>query len=298
MKNNIQTTINTHHQCISCMKEYENKSLEELRYEDYLAGRKGPGPGAGVQTGGLFGASSTAQTGSFFGQTQQKPLFGTPSTSKILLLATVNPSGNVIVIFFRLIQVSGKRLAYSDSLSSSRLHLRSALNRSLLGSRLHQHSRLLALVRRLPNSNKRRYSVSHSKPNRSGPLRFLVPLPRVSPQLALALNRLLLAPSDLAHSRHVFHCLLLGKSLYVLFFITLNLHTTDTEPFWRGETSLWSSNYSIRFRIWYPSDDNDNDFGWVKYFRRETCHWLRGNPDTCFRCYSCPNNHAGFWWIW
>jgi hypothetical protein len=68
------------------MKEYENKSLEELRYEDYLAGRKNPGA-ATTQPGGMFGAS-TAQTGSFFGQQQQqqqqqqKPLFGAPATSK------------------------------------------------------------------------------------------------------------------------------------------------------------------------------------------------------------------------
>ena len=82
MKNNVATTINTHHQCITCMKEYENKSLEELRFEDYVAGRKAPGPGTAVQTGGLFGASSTTQTPSLFGQNQQKSLFGTPATSK------------------------------------------------------------------------------------------------------------------------------------------------------------------------------------------------------------------------
>ena len=51
MKNNIQTTINTHHQCITCMKEYENKSLEELRFEDYSVGRKAATAGAGVQPG-------------------------------------------------------------------------------------------------------------------------------------------------------------------------------------------------------------------------------------------------------
>lgn len=81
MKNNTQTTINTHHQCISCMKEYENKSLEELRYEDYAANRKGPAPGATTQP--LFGSSAPAQT-NFFGQNQaQKPLFGSTATSKM-----------------------------------------------------------------------------------------------------------------------------------------------------------------------------------------------------------------------
>jgi len=36
--------INTCHQCITAMNQYENKSLEELRVEDYLAGTKGPTP--------------------------------------------------------------------------------------------------------------------------------------------------------------------------------------------------------------------------------------------------------------
>lgn len=49
VKSGVQQNINVKHQCITCMKEYEGKSLEELRYEDYLANRKGPS-----QVGSLF----------------------------------------------------------------------------------------------------------------------------------------------------------------------------------------------------------------------------------------------------
>ncbi|KAJ8950741.1 hypothetical protein NQ318_011234 [Aromia moschata] len=41
MKNGVAQSINTKHHSITCMKEYENKSFEELRFEDYLANRKG-----------------------------------------------------------------------------------------------------------------------------------------------------------------------------------------------------------------------------------------------------------------
>lgn len=41
VKNGVSQNITTRHHCITCMKEYEAKSLEELRFEDYSAGRKG-----------------------------------------------------------------------------------------------------------------------------------------------------------------------------------------------------------------------------------------------------------------
>ncbi len=75
------------------MKEYENKSLEELRFEDYSVGRKGPTPGAGTQQAGLFGATTaTTQAAPLFGQPQQTPLFGAqaPSMFQNYVCQTIN----------------------------------------------------------------------------------------------------------------------------------------------------------------------------------------------------------------
>ncbi|XP_044077195.1 nuclear pore complex protein Nup98-Nup96 isoform X2 [Siniperca chuatsi] len=91
VKAGVTTSINTKHQCITAMKEYENKSLEELRLEDYQAGRKGPTNPMAAGTGSLFGpatATSSATTGLFgssapnasFSFGQNKSTFG-PATA-------------------------------------------------------------------------------------------------------------------------------------------------------------------------------------------------------------------------
>lgn len=85
MKNGQTNNVQTRQHCITAMKEYEGKSLEELRLEDYTANRKGPQSG-GVQPGGLFGA--TPQNTSIFGaptsQPQSTGLFGQQPTTNTL----------------------------------------------------------------------------------------------------------------------------------------------------------------------------------------------------------------------
>ncbi|GJQ66844.1 hypothetical protein Trydic_g18599 [Trypoxylus dichotomus] len=63
-------SINTKHYCITCMKDYENKSLEELRWEDYQANRKGQQSGFGAPSQ-PFGIAST--NSALFGQIENKP---------------------------------------------------------------------------------------------------------------------------------------------------------------------------------------------------------------------------------
>lgn len=75
-KGSTTSYVQTKQQCITFMKEYAEKSLEELRIEDYVANRKGPqGPQAGsglfnpTQTNNVFGATQPA-AGSLFGTSQ------------------------------------------------------------------------------------------------------------------------------------------------------------------------------------------------------------------------------------
>lgn len=85
MKNGQTTTVNTRQYCITAMKEYEGKSLDELRMEDYAANRKGPQAGS-VQGGGLFGSTqpNTGIFGAPASQPQSTGLFGASTTTNTL----------------------------------------------------------------------------------------------------------------------------------------------------------------------------------------------------------------------
>ncbi|XP_058129913.1 nuclear pore complex protein Nup98-Nup96 [Anopheles ziemanni] len=101
VKNGQTTTVNTKQHCITFMKDYENKSVEELRFEDYAANRKGPQAGGGglfgggVATTSLFGGTAGQQqpTG-LFGQNQQQqtPAGGLFGTSTNTFGATTTPA--------------------------------------------------------------------------------------------------------------------------------------------------------------------------------------------------------------
>jgi len=72
------TGVNNNYQTVTAMPAYRNYSVEELRVQDYQAGRKNAGA-----SGGTFGATGGfgAQTSTPFGQATTTNTFGQPSTS-------------------------------------------------------------------------------------------------------------------------------------------------------------------------------------------------------------------------
>lgn len=86
------TSINIRLMCITCMREYESKSLEELRFEDYSANRKG----GSQQTGGLFGSTSVNATGgSLFGNAGATNTFGSSASTGNLFSQNKTTFGSI-----------------------------------------------------------------------------------------------------------------------------------------------------------------------------------------------------------
>lgn len=78
VRNGQTNNVRTRHFCITAMTEYEGKSADELRLEDYACNQKAQQPGI-VQPGGIrFGC--TPQNTILFGAPQSTGLFGTQLT--------------------------------------------------------------------------------------------------------------------------------------------------------------------------------------------------------------------------
>ncbi|XP_050415007.2 nuclear pore complex protein Nup98-Nup96 [Patella vulgata] len=82
VKNGQTKNITTRHQCITAMKHYEDKSIEELRYEDWIE----------AKSGGFGTSTDFSSTGGFFGSPNNKPEVpcGTNPTFGIRTASTSN----------------------------------------------------------------------------------------------------------------------------------------------------------------------------------------------------------------
>ncbi|VDM31028.1 unnamed protein product [Hydatigera taeniaeformis] len=78
-KNGQKVQVNAKHICISAMKEYSDKSIEELRVDDYLQNRK---CGSAVGTKSIFGPAATTPFSFGAPQTTASSLFGSASTAQ------------------------------------------------------------------------------------------------------------------------------------------------------------------------------------------------------------------------
>uniref|UniRef100_A0A158R504 Nuclear pore complex protein Nup98-Nup96 n=1 Tax=Syphacia muris TaxID=451379 RepID=A0A158R504_9BILA len=100
VRNGTTQAINTKHMCITAMKHYDGKSIEELRCEDYMANRKGPqagglnfGQASQPSTSGLFSTSTTSTQSSIFGgnkstTTSAPSLFGSQQNTSSSLFGS------------------------------------------------------------------------------------------------------------------------------------------------------------------------------------------------------------------
>ncbi|XP_078614324.1 uncharacterized protein LOC144883603 [Branchiostoma floridae x Branchiostoma japonicum] len=86
MRNGVSQNVRTAHQSIVAMEEYETKSLEELRMEDYLGNRKGGSTGATA----LFKLAATPQA--------KGDLSGTNASSTRLRLRARRKSGEGLMV--------------------------------------------------------------------------------------------------------------------------------------------------------------------------------------------------------
>lgn len=102
-------SIQTRHQNISAMKEYESKSVDELRLEDYAANRKVGQPTTGFQTApfasmqpstsqqpqGLFGQNTSQTTSNLFNSPFNQPKTGFEMNSGSNIFNTNKPNTTV-----------------------------------------------------------------------------------------------------------------------------------------------------------------------------------------------------------